>query len=440
MKIAAMVVMTACGIAASVAVAEPVKLAVLSKGAMSKMGGYRPQRLELSPEKPATIEKMPAGVTAPLFGVLTIGPKLEGAAGERQRVYHIVVDEPADGEAKLYVDSNGNGDLTDDAGAEWTSTPYKDRDGNDFTQYAGAMTVELSGNGVTLPVHLGAYRFDPKEKSREALKNVLLYYADYGYEGEIDLGGVKYKAMVVDDMATGDFRGAAPKASEGEAAGDGAEPESSGVRVLLDANGNGKFDARGEAFDIRRPFNIKGTTYEIAGMSALGDRFEVVKSAKTVAEIPTPPDHSVGKPITAFSATDLDGKALAFPGDYKGKVVMLDFWATWCGPCMAEVPELVEVNESFKGQGFEVLGISLDSADSMETLKTCLTDNKMTWRQVFDGKGWKAAIADTYVIRGIPAAFLVDGDTGEVLAVGNELRGDKLRATVEKAVAKKKGG
>ena len=230
--------------------------------------------------------------------------------------------------------------------------------------------------------------------------------------------------MLVDDTASGDFRG-----KEGG--------KDSGVRLLVDANGNGKFEARGEAFDVRKPFNLGGTTYELSGLEASGAGAKLVKSSKTVAEIPPPPDHGVGKKITPFTATTIDGNKISFPTSFKGKIVMIDFWATWCGPCMKEMPNLVENYERFHEQGFEVLGITLDNENALEKIADVTKQQKMTWQQVYDGQGWKAEIAQLYVINSIPAALLVDGDTGEILAVSGQLRDNRLRGTLEKALEHK---
>src|SRR5262249_18382190 len=164
--------------------------------------------------------------------------------------------------------------------------------------------------------------------------------------------------------------------------------------------------ARGESFDVKKPFNIRGTTYELADLTA-GGSFKITKSDQVVAEIQTAPDHSVGKKITPFKATKMDGTAVSFPGDYNGKLGMLDFWATWCGPCIGEVPGLVKAYNEFHPKGFEILGISLDQANAAEKVKSVTADKGMTWSQVYDGKYWQAEIADRYGINSIPAAFLV---------------------------------
>ena len=152
----------------------------------------------------------------------------------------------------------------------------------------------------------------------------------------------------------------------------------------------------------------------------------------------TKPAFGTGDKAPAFQAKTTDGKTVNFPTDYKGKVVLLDFWATWCPPCRAEVPNVVAAYQKLHSRGFEVLGVSLDQANASEKLASFAKDNRMSWPQVFDGKYWKAEIAQKYSIHSIPRPILVDGDTGIILADGKEARGENLAPAVEKALAAKK--
>jgi thiol-disulfide isomerase/thioredoxin len=397
------------------------KMGMIATGAMRKMGGYRPQQLKMSAEKPADLKKAPE-MAAPMYGSIEFGGKS----------YLMAIDEPDGKDAKLYVDANGNGDLTDDPATEWKVREMAMPNGQKMKQFSGSFKLPLTVGDKPEMVNLGAYRFDKNDPQRAMLKDTFLYYSDYAYEGDVTLNGKKYHAMLTDDMASGDFRGPQAGAAKAAAAG----PGGSGIRLLIDVNGDGQFDSRGEMFDASKPFNIKGTSWKVSEMTA-GGSFKIAKSDEAVAEVMPPPDHSVGKNITPFKATRTDGTAVNFPADYKGKVVMLDFWATWCGPCMGEVPGLVKEYNELHPKGFEILGISLDQPNAGDKVKSVTADKGMTWPQVYDGKYWKAEIADLYGIHSIPAAFLVDGDTGEVLANGDAMRGDQLAATVKAALEKK---
>ncbi len=150
------------------------------------------------------------------------------------------------------------------------------------------------------------------------------------------------------------------------------------------------------------------------------------------------PSLAPGQKVVPFEAKTTDGKSVKFPEDYKGKIVLLDFWATWCPPCRAEVPNLAAAYEKYHAQGLEVLGVSLDRANDGAKLAKFTQDNKMPWPQIFDGKFWNAAVAEKYGIQSIPRPILVNGDTGVILAEGEAVRGEQLAPAIEKALAAKK--
>ncbi len=130
----------------------------------------------------------------------------------------------------------------------------------------------------------------------------------------------------------------------------------------------------------------------------------------------------------AFTSTD--GRDVDV-SKMKNKVILLDFWATWCAPCVAEMPNVIKAYAEYKDKGFEVVGISLD--EDKAALEGFIKENKMTWPQYFDGKGWGNEIAQRYGISSIPATFLV-GKDGKIIA--SNLRGPDLEAKIKEALAK----
>ncbi|MCY3552952.1 MAG: TlpA disulfide reductase family protein [Candidatus Poribacteria bacterium] len=115
-----------------------------------------------------------------------------------------------------------------------------------------------------------------------------------------------------------------------------------------------------------------------------------------------------------LSTVDLDGKPISL-ADYRGKVVLLDFWATWCPPCVAAIPNIKTVYEKYHNKGFDVIGISLDVDEVV--LREFIEENPLPWRQIFDGKRLKGPLAQRYGIHSIPRMFLLDRE-GKVISVG----------------------
>lgn len=131
---------------------------------------------------------------------------------------------------------------------------------------------------------------------------------------------------------------------------------------------------------------------------------------------------SEGKPFLDITGKTPEGKDIKL-SDYagKGKVVLVDFWASWCGPCIAEMPNVVKAYEQYKAKGLEIVGVSLDNKE--ENWKKALAEHKMTWPQLSDLKGWKSQGAIDYTVKGIPATVLIGAD-GTIIA--RNLRGPQL--------------
>jgi peroxiredoxin len=131
-----------------------------------------------------------------------------------------------------------------------------------------------------------------------------------------------------------------------------------------------------------------------------------------------------------FNEPDVEGKPLSI-AQYKGKVVLVDFWATWCPPCRAELPNVLETYKKHHAAGFEIVGISLDQQKAKLTSFT--KQEGMAWRQYCDEKGWQNKLAEKYGVRSIPATFLLDPE-GKI--IGKDLRGPALEEAVSAALAK----
>jgi thiol-disulfide isomerase/thioredoxin len=133
----------------------------------------------------------------------------------------------------------------------------------------------------------------------------------------------------------------------------------------------------------------------------------------------------IGKTAPVFESTDVNGKVKSITA-LKGKYVLLDFWASWCGPCRQENPAVVKAYHRFHDKGFDIFGVSLDT-DKAKWI-TAIKKDGLDWTQVSDLKGWKADVVALYGIQGIPMNYLLDKN-GIIVAKG--LRGEDLAKKLE---------
>jgi peroxiredoxin len=155
---------------------------------------------------------------------------------------------------------------------------------------------------------------------------------------------------------------------------------------------------------------------------------EMIKDGEKAKEVQS--GLTQGTKFPEFNEKDVAGKPVSI-AKYKGKVVLIDFWATWCGPCVHELPNVQKTYEKHHKDGFEIIGISLDKEEGK--LTKFIEEKNMPWQQFFDGEGWKNKLAVQYGVRSIPATYLLDGE-GKI--IGQNLRGEALEAAVTKALAK----
>ncbi len=138
-------------------------------------------------------------------------------------------------------------------------------------------------------------------------------------------------------------------------------------------------------------------------------------------------------PIFVAEMTLTDGTKLALPEGRLGKVVVVDFWATWCGPCIRYLPHMKTAYNNYKDKGVEFLGISLDKPGKKQHLIDFVKKNQMPWTHAYSGKFWKDPTAVQYGVRGIPAIWVI-GKDGRIFS--DNARAD-LEGTIDKALAEK---
>ena len=184
--------------------------------------------------------------------------------------------------------------------------------------------------------------------------------------------------------------------------------------------------------------NVAGQTYLVQYASVFPDEFVMEQIAALPEGFVSPKIEelkksyeekaatAVGKPFTDIKATTPEGTELSVSEVAAGaKVLLIDFWASWCGPCRAEMPNVKAAYEKFHPQGFEIIGVSLDN--DADAWKQAIADLGITWPQISDLKGWDSEGAAAYTVRAIPATVLIkDG-----VIAARDLRGDALSAKIE---------
>ncbi|GHT14540.1 hypothetical protein FACS189415_3750 [Bacteroidia bacterium] len=131
---------------------------------------------------------------------------------------------------------------------------------------------------------------------------------------------------------------------------------------------------------------------------------------------------AIGSEAPDFTQNDPSGKPVKL-SDFRGKYLLIDFWASWCGPCRNENPNVVRAYQTFKSKNFEILGVSLDNPNAQKAWVNAIKNDNLSWTQVSDLQGWRNKAAILYGVESIPQNFLLDPNG---IIIAKNLRGDAL--------------
>jgi len=285
-----------------------------------------------------------------------------------------------DFESKIYIDSNNDNDLTNDGDGLWVS-----KSSRTFNTEA-EIDLQYRSSKQIFSYKVKCYKMATSVAVKG--KDSVLCYRWNNKSGIINWENQKYKIALADENTDGLF------------------DDLNNVALSIDRNQDGKLNgstSSAEGYKANQLFELGGISWKVDSINESGTKITLKKSEK---EAPDKPYLTEGNKSPDFSFISHKGKKISLE-KLKGKVVLIDFWATWCGPCIRMAPEIQELYNQLEGPNFVMLGISLDTSE--EKLNKYLEDNpEMRWEEHFDGKGWDNEISEIFRVNSIPTMYLID--------------------------------
>jgi len=363
-----------------------------------------PQQVKLS-EQPGPSAKSPPAKKGLLWGEIPFGPTSQPSG------VAIMVDESNPSAATLRVDTNRNGDLTDDPAVEWK---LLDGDRPDLARYEGEFSISTRDGSGGERLKLVAYRYLPAgSKARGLPEQALFYFRDYGASGTTKIANGARPIALTDESSIGDFTFPGGR--------------STNLMVGLDTDGDGTIKPGIEWYPANQVLTVLGQQVQLKSASPDGRHVELTMAP------------AGAKIANAFSGPALGGGTIKFPEDFKNKLVLVTFWASWCPHCKQEMPNVVKLEKQLKDEkDLAFLGVSVDRAGSDQAVKDYMKQAGISWPQLFDGNAFNCLAAKQYSVNGVPALFLIDTGSMTIVADGMTLRGDQLPNTVSSWVRSRK--